>query len=321
MAEDAAVTHEERHPLTDISSQIGYWERWKDRWEKCTSAEERYGLLHIGFMVRANTPDERDERILFYIACADSWHYGCSLHRKEDQDAHFWFSLSPPERPVDMREMRRVVARKAFEVLCQNVLKNTTPASDYPSWCELVRDKAIMEKLFWFFRHIQNLGHSYDAERDVYVRTAHRFVEDLAEFVWRFRYFGKFAGEEDYAIQEQLRAMRPRIIEILWASGKLMRLLTKDPYDLDEACFAKLEELAFRKEQWLPTNDKQGNWTETYRRPASLEEAHFAGSSAAIVLTHRRIVAQEEKRFEKLRELSERRDELEREQATLQPTA
>ncbi|MFY9493391.1 MAG: hypothetical protein WAP55_02870 [Minisyncoccia bacterium] len=220
-------------------------------------------------------------------------------------------------------KVRQSIARKAFETIINAVFKNRSKGGDPPSWLWLVERPELVDKILWFFRvdedesRIRN-AYSHGVET-VYGEIVHAFLVKFAMQGWKLMYFGKYESDHDRAIQQQLRERRPRFIEVLWGIGELERLLDRD-CELDEACMAKLEELAFRQGLQLPTEKKDQfgiSWDLSYRKPTSLAEAHYGGSMPAIVLTHRRIVAEEQKRFDQLRDLAERRDELEREEAAL----
>lgn len=326
MAEDAPATPAELHPLASVRETISTWTHWKEQWGATMIAEHKLILLHYGFTIDGSTGDCID-RICFYLDVANG-HTSSLNFRLSDEQAG-WTNTRFLDERMSWSDVRQSIARKAFEMVANTLFKNRTKGSgDYPSWSWIVGYPELLDKVLWFFRvndelRIDNLPYAYGGEEGVYSKITHTFLAELANLAWMFSHFGKYTGKSDHAIQEQLAARRPKFIEILCGIGELGRLFDQQ-YKLDKACMAKLEELAFRRKLWLPTEEKgpRGSfWRDAHRKPATLAEAHYGGSMPAIVLTHRRIVAQEQERFEKLRELSERRDELEREQASLQPTA
>lgn len=314
VTQDATPVVEQVHPLASVKETIGTWSRWKERWSVTKNVEEMLGLLHCGFTVTVSGR-EGIERICFYLDIADG-HTSLLNFRFPSSQQRFFGE--------DMSKIRQSIARKAFEIVTNAVFKNRSKGGDHPSWLWLVDYPELVDKVLWFFRTeedrpcIKNAG-SYDVENTVYSEIVHVFLSKFVTQRWCFANFIEYASNHDRVIQRQLRERRPRFIEILWGIGELEKLFSRN-YELDKACLAKLEELAFRQSLQLPTKkeDRFGvSWDERYRKPISLAEAHYGGSMPAIVLTHRRIVAEEQKRFDQLRDLAERRDELERAEAAL----
>ena len=308
------------HPLAAVQETIGTWDQWMARWRAIKNAEEMLGLLHCGFTVVASGREDI-ERICFYLDVADG--HNSSLGFELSGESRDYFSSQPRflDQGMPWSEVRRSIARKAFETVTNAVFKNRSKGGDSPSWLWLIEHPELVDKVLWFFRVeedspcIKNAG-IHKVENIVYAEIVRTFLSTFVTQRWWFTYL----GDDHYrAIQRQLRERRPRFIEILWGIGELEKLFSRN-YELDKACLAKLEELAFRQSLQLPTKkeDRFGvSWDERYRKPISLAEAHYGGSMPAIVLTHRRIVAEEQKRFDQLRDLAERRDELERAEAAL----
>lgn len=317
------IEHPEQHPLASTRSTIGTWRQWKERWTATEDADDRHNLLHRGFSAETGGPEERVERICFYLDVADGHDTSLNFRLPDEEGLGCQSYLKPRFLGEEMpwSEVRRRIAQKAFEVVANALFKNQAKDGSHPSWSWIAMCPELLDKVLWFFRvddesRIGNFPGS-GGENVVYARITHAFLIGLAEFVWTFRCRGEFKVEKDDEIQKQLRQRCPRLIEILWGIGELKMLLAKR-FELDGACFAKLEELALRRKLYLPTENTNHRWSNEYRQPVSLGEAHFAGCWAAIVLTHRRIVAEEEKRFARLKELSERQQELEEERTALE---
>lgn len=316
------VEHPEEHPLAQVTGTIGSWSRWKEVWEASPMAEQKIGLLHFLFHIHTVGWEESIQRIYFCLNIADGYNAAWNF-RLPDEDRERRFKLEKsPGRSLSLSEVRQRVARKAFEVLANAILKNRAlDSNSYPSWCFIVEHPELLDKLLWFFRvddeaRMGNLPCNR-GEHEVYSVITRRFLIDLVRFAWEFRYFGKYEVDSDRVIQANFRVRRPQFIELLWSLGE-MDILLNPVFQFDQACWFKLEELSFRKDLYMQTEGEHGHWGRECRKPTTLAEAHYGGSWPAVVLTHRRIVAEEEERFARLRELSEREEALAAERATLE---
>lgn len=52
---------------------IRNWREWRALWDANPLSEFRHSLLHFGFGVRLEAPEERFERICFYLERADGY--------------------------------------------------------------------------------------------------------------------------------------------------------------------------------------------------------------------------------------------------------
>ncbi len=95
---------------------------------------------------------------------------------------------------------------------------------------------------------------------------------------------------------------------LLCRLGRLDLLLDMEKYELDKSCLQRLEELATSFDLYLPSNT---SWMNERRIPRTIEEACLGDSQAAQVLLILRVKQAEKERFNKIRELNERRREAE----------
>lgn len=295
------------HPLVLAeTSYILNWQRWKELWATDLPAEFRQSLLHFGFQVQVDSPEEHRERICFYCDVADGHlrNSGKILRREgDDQDylsTHFGKDI------FSWEEVRRTVAHKAFQVLSHNFFRDVRgdgKNSRFPSWARDVVVPEVLEKVLWFFhqglnRPIENFYESPDG-KSIHARTAREFILNLCSFAWQFDFFEKQEEVQDREIKNRLRQVWPQLIEILAGFSELHRLLS-NKYELDAPCLKKLEELALNPTLSLPS---LSDWGIEKRQPTTLEEAWLGGSPAARVLLLLQIRQTERDRIGKVRDL------------------
>lgn len=294
------------HPLYgNQPSFIESWKQWKELWESCELAEFQHSLLHVGFQVGTLSREERCERVCFYLDVADSQNndaFNPPWNPEEQQsERHNRGSLDTPLGRVDSGDIRRLIAWKAFTVLCGIFFKDRWegPWVEFPSWT-LLCQPSVFEKVLWFFRvdekRIANL--SYPSE-DHRTKTAWLFAYDVCQFAFEFRYFGKYEGEEDIKTQGFLRDAWPRMIPLICALRET-NLLLKHHEVLSDECLSTLERLALEETTWVPT---QGGITSHYSKVTSVEEACYVGSAAARALILLRTIKNEHQRLMEVAEL------------------
>lgn len=299
------------HPL--VATEISYipnWQRWKELWDTDLPAEFRHSLLHFGFGVQVDSSEEHQDRICFYCDVANGHLAYSGILKREGEEQHY-FSTPFGSNEISLEKVRQTVAHKAFQVLSYNFFRDTNNNSRFPSWARDVVVPEVLEKVLWFFhrgtsRPIENCYESPDG-KDIHARTAREFILNLCRFAWEFNSFGKDEEEQGKEIQNRLRQVWPRLIEILSGFGELNRLLARE-YKLDAPCLAKLEELALNQTLSLPSLSDRGV---DKRQPATLEEAYLGGSSAARVLLLLQIKQFERDRIGEIRDLEIARREAE----------
>ena len=297
------------------------WHHWLTLWAEATTLEQMLGLLHCGFTVSLNKKYgepkyEEVDRVAFFLEIADGWADESSLRAKgEDRDREtFTLGYDKNGNPNRYSEagLRKMIARKAFELLCVNYFNHEPKYRDeYSSkWSELVVSAKIYPLLQHFFRVVRcdheqaklaNVGDSWrPTHHDEIVKA---FMLNLANFVWEYklktRAWEKRSSEDeqkDEEFQARLDASKPWLIEVLRFYDELGRL-RKHLLNLDKPCLAKLGELAMRNEikEW-PNN----------RPVANLNEARYVRSKAAWLLAERELNLRMKKMFEKERATRER---------------
>jgi hypothetical protein len=193
-------------------------------------------------------------------------------------------------------------------MLCLNVFKDRRKDNgERSTWIDEIIDFETLKKILWFFRlGGDNLRSSLE---DVYTEIVRSFALTMCKFIFEFRYFGNYAGEEDKKIQAMFRSVRPQVIEILYQLGRLDLLLSNDwKYDdLDFPSLLTLKELAMGYKVELR------DCHPSHRLPETLEEAVAGGSQAARVLHTLLTIGKERKRLRKKTAIEQKREEMERE--------
>lgn len=305
-----------KHPLVGKEvTHIQSWGQWKERWEKESCTEILHSLLHFGFGVSADW-NEAIERLCLYLEIADNGDERSSVFSSKD-DWQFQTYRAFGSEVNTKAGLREVLAKKAFQMLCQNFFKNTEKSEYHwklPSWARIVIVPQVLTKLFWFFQ-LDYQGDTLNLHRitesEHHKQIVRDFVHDFCLFVWEC---GDSAYHNYQEITEEVRTAfrqaRPDIITLLAGLGELDLLLKGDRYEeIDKACLKKLKNLAFGYELWLPdVNDFHGN----RRKPRTIEEACLGKSQAARVLLVLQTLSAEKKRFDKMRELKEQHREAEK---------
>jgi len=298
------MEREAPHPL--VAKEIGYianWTEWEKIWEEETRTEFLHSLLHFGFEVRASTEEEAIARICKYLEIAD----GCFDYHTFSADS---VQLASYQHrfggEVNAQNLRYVLGQKAFQMLCQNLFKNTSKENYLPSWLNSVTiQPRVFCKILWFFR-LNDDGRMYNLwdAKGHNAEIATNFAREFACFAWKYNdnYYDRLHGNEAAIFREA----RPAMIEILFGLHETNFLLEQERYkSFDEACDKKLEELSL--------SFKLYGHGFLNAKPKTIEEACFAGSEGARALILLRIMKGESARLERLRDLEIQRLEAERE--------
>lgn len=306
---------------------IRNWCEWLELWEEAKTFQEMLGLLHVGFdvsLVQAVYNEEKFDqidRIRFYLAVADGYADSCRFRSEEDRgsistigyDANgFGIKKSPSE-------VCQLVARKAFDVLCQNFFKMELRGGGKggdlfgAGWENIVASERLFPLITSFFR--------LEGYRSGLVRNLPRwslkrheeivlgFLLNLARFLWgrekqeadRCYYYGDGPIAEERRpcsaeIQARINEAKPWMIEVLNFLGNL-EILEEWMLELDEACLDTVQKIAMRSELSrgsFPVKDD--------RLVGSLDEACLVGSKAAWFLKRRELKLKELQRLEEIRE-------------------
>src|SRR3989339_2176971 len=122
------------HNLTEevIRPPIWNWHEFLARWETTTSHQERMGLLHTGYTVPLEKRDwpepkyDRADRDVFYLRISDGWEDARLLECRGDysvRDYHLGYDEKWNLIRKTPRELRQILARKAFDLLCLNFFR------------------------------------------------------------------------------------------------------------------------------------------------------------------------------------------------------
>ena len=272
------------------------------------------------------------DRLAFYFTIADGWNDYSLLQLPEDgYESKFELGWEPGERRErkTKSELRQVLARKAFDILCLNFFKNYLEEDrDRENWMWKWVEIAVSEQLFPiiqnFFRvekgryggmYIRNFSRSRKKSHGE--QTAADFLFNLADFIWDWReqeirsyYSHKEELErENVSMRARVDAAKPWIVELLSQLNNL-DLLRKRISELDEDCLAKLREIAMRAEIDNPSSTEFCN---RKRLVVSLDEACYVGSKAAWFLKEHELWLREHTRLEAIRKAEERKRGAERE--------
>ncbi|MBI1960919.1 MAG: hypothetical protein HYS43_01465 [Candidatus Liptonbacteria bacterium] len=312
--------------LTREIRPIRNWHEWLALWQAADNLQWMESLLHVGFGIsleRAQYGEQEYsgfDRVMFYLTIADGWGWTGrhSLELPTDGDAKYRVGYDSNWHLVEKsaRELRQQLARKAFDMLCLNFFKveltEEVRGRFNGFWERLVASERLLPATQHFFRaekdrygddvRIRNL--SGRDERSHNEQQAVNFLLNLARFLWmrrepELRYYSDEkraeAEEERKRLAEtraRVDAAKPWMVEILVALDKL-DMLQEWIFQLDEACLAKLKEIALR------------NKLSRYQHPvmedrpvATLDEARYLGSSAAWFLARHEVMTREHKRLE-----------------------
>jgi len=301
---------------------IRNWNEWLERWQAAATIEEMLGLLHVGFDTSFgnwshNTKKyDRIDRLIFYFGIADGWTSRWLLEKPEDRGVEYEFGLnqSGQRDSKSPSELRRILALKAFDMLCLNFFRSELHASptddNYQEcWESVTFTERLFPVIMNFFRaekgrfgdklEIRNLSGNRKISHNEEQATAFLLKCALFLWTWRENRIDSWVKEEEKTkIQEwnvvsraRIEAAKPWMIEVLSYLGEL-RALNGQVFELGEECLAKLEEIAMREEL------RQHSHPVSKDRPvATLDEACFAGSDAAWFLKCVELDTREHKRL------------------------
>lgn len=309
---------------------IHNWHEWLERWQAASTLEEMLGLLHVGFNVPLQRfhYEEREyfttDRLIFYFSIADGWDDSYSLQVTEDEGKEYGFGRDRGQVIWKLPcELRQYIARKAFDMICQNFFKVVelmeNGIDEFANiWERVVVTEPLFSVIKNFFRveervsggtGIRNLSRYGDRSHNE--KQAINFLLNLVRFIcgWKEREIHAWDARkekkeaENVAMRIRLDTSKPWMVEVLSQLGEL-NLLRKWILELDKPCLAKLKEIALRNEIsnfYHPVRKT--------RRVATLDEACFVGSPAAWFLKEYELKKREHKRLSAISEAELRREE------------
>lgn len=321
------------NPLLSLEVQpINNWFEWLALWQESKTFEEKMGLLHCGFNVRMDgsgyleTKYDHTDRIIFYLSVANGWTDN-SVLRLPDENSFSWengYYFGTDHNGNIIRktpsEMRQMLARKAFDMLCQNFFKKHN--SKWNKRENIHLERVVMtpklfpfiQNFFWLeenFQHrlaVKNLR-THD-ELSPLFDQAKNFLLYTCIFVWEWRespiesYFSedrkKEAREYNSVRKAMFEAAKPWTVEVLVFLNQLDIL---SGYELPKKVLAQLLKIALKQEV------SEYHFPVKKSRPAkSLTEACLAGSRAGRFLRDYELNRDERARLQLILDAESQRD-------------
>lgn len=316
------------------------WEEWLTIWDKASTFDEMLGLLHVGFNVTAPycnfwdspsnpAPNRNDQigRIVFYFSLADGWNDSTLLELPSDGRTEYEHGRDKRGNTVSVSpsEVRRLLAEKAFSLLCTNFFKSDNfPDSDDMSgrsrtdfmraWEAFIFNDRLFPVILKFFRPqknrwndsiiIRNLNHR--DEQLPCEKQLHSFLQNFTIFLWNWEEREVDSYDSDKTKKEKENhnaALGARVkeamvwmIEVLYLLKRL-DVLEKWTLRLNQECLIKLEEIALRSEL-----SRHAGVVKEDRQVRTLEESCYAGSRAGWFLMRYRVMTSEYARLREIRE-------------------
>jgi len=323
--------------LTREIRPIHNWHEWLAHWQAAKDLQWMESLLHVGFSVPLEQEQygekkyDRIDRDIFYFTIADGWADSFLFRLPEDQEKEYKVGHDSNWNVIKKTpsELRQQLAGKAFDMLCSNFFKvklgNNRDGFDFPKvWKELIVSERLFPVIQNFFRvekgrysdfvEILNLSLRDDG-RSHNERQAVNFLLNLAQFLWTWKEPDtSWPNSKEEKTDERLAAMRVRVdtakpwmIEVL-AVLKRLDVLQGWILKLDEACLAKLKEIALSNE--LKTHQHP---VIKARLVATLDEACYLGSETAWFLKEHELMTKEHKRLGTILEAERKKVEADRE--------
>ena len=334
---DASAKKEAEEVRSLISRKVRpfrNWSEWLDRWNQAEVLEEMLGLLHAGFQVPyypCNSTEKEYTRlncVIFYLAIADGWQHHHWLENKDDRT---YFSGWKGEEFNCESKLRRMLASKAFKMLCQNFFgkfdKPQKDAQEYSQreWLEIIHSEKLLPAIQNFFRRqgvegmissnsIRNLpGPDWKANQSPEVKTALGFLLNLAEVLWEWKEASiqRYCDPTEDELKKQasgrarVEAAKLWMIEVL-SMHEQLGFLSKRMLSLNAGCIEKLKEIAMRTEL-----SSYSHHVSSSRPVETLEEAILAGSREALFLKRHEVAVAEDRRLREIKEAERQKNEAE----------
>ena len=284
-----------------------------ERWEASRDFDEMLGRLHRGFNVPLERAyqgkDEYIDFLTFYFSIADGWTYEDNLRSPADEEKRYrtgWEKRGNIEWKTPS-EFRQMLARKAFDMLCQNFFKSKSMVGSHDSEQEMEIILKLLPLIQNFFRAekqrfgenivIRNIAARFD-RRSPGEEYAINFLLKLANFIWEWQELevpswssNKEAEErQNVELRSLLDSTKPWMVEVLSCLDRL-DILRKWLLALDRPCLAKLKEIAMRNEL------RVDRYLFRSRPVATIDEACYIGSKAAWLLKEYELKKSEHQRL------------------------
>ncbi|MFA6315286.1 MAG: hypothetical protein WC648_02885 [Candidatus Paceibacterota bacterium] len=307
------------------------WSEWIELWQRAKRFEEMLGLLHVGLDVPINGyyPDGRSyngvDRVIFYLKIADGWRNSWLLRLADENQENY--VLGQDEFGNKIRktpsEMRQLLARKAFDILCLNFFKpelyDKKMGDHNQTLNYVITEEPLFPAIRNFFRtekatlsegmDVRNLPIgdkiSHNEERVI------KFLLALADFIFDWKkedYLETYctAEAQEKAIERNekkktaIDTAKPWMIEILSQLDHL-EILEKRLLHLDQPSIAELREIALRSR----FNDCVDPVNKD-RCARTIDEACYLRSPAAWLLTKRDLILREHRRLTNIKDAEDK---------------
>ena len=305
-----------------LSKEIGLirnWHEWLKKFEATSCYEDLIGLIDKGFNIPLDhvhgEPEYRlADRFVFYLSLADGWENKSYLSTEEDRECLFGYDQNGNYVFKRISELRRMLATKAFEALCQNFFEKDPIPNNYRREFKFFweRDMVESEKLFTavvqFFRveeyydrlmvvNLPNFFKEFSCNKKMVID----FLINLARFIWNWKEdLTLHCSAEKKSIIEKNNLKTKTMLDgaKLWMVEVLCVLdqfdLLKE-LELDGACLAKIKAIAMRSRL-----KKHKGCHVLDRQVLTLEEACLVGSKTAWFLMEYELVTRENERLQKI---------------------
>lgn len=214
------------HPLANWIPEGGWTPReWLLEFQTAKSIYHKLGLLQFGLDLKPGYGGYKDI-VKMYFAVAEG-HTGDVQICGYSPGKNDFYRSDTPFGEKRSRDLHQVVARKAFEMICNRILKNTEKReSSTPSWADFVRHKENLDMVLHFFRLKDNptdiprfVNLKYfgprDGGHDNHTMTAVKFLQNLVERTWPVNdYYPSIWDFKE--IKEMFRNKRHKMIKILY---------------------------------------------------------------------------------------------------------
>ncbi|MES2994613.1 MAG: hypothetical protein V4681_01055 [Patescibacteria group bacterium] len=272
-----------RHPLLEKKIiGIASWEQWLKRWQDVTTAEELISLLHYGFDAGGS---DIYAKATFYFGIADGHAErdgkfigsrsddAGRQYRTDGMQTSLRRSNPPQEYDYTSVELRRLIAKKAWEVLCvkffggwvSNQGSRANPGW-FHYWGGREQDLELLKLLFDFLdpKHgINNLPTDEDHHRKVLENFMQAFIKTAWNVGERSIYPGDAQKLGDIILL--CRESRPRLLNMISSLG-WENMLLKLSFDDRTLPYLEAQVAAWNKQQmWNRTLEE---WAAQGYKPA-----------------------------------------------------
>ena len=242
-------TLRETHPIFQYDPPISMdWKVWLSLYREAINRPGGWsdtvirGLIHDMFRRTGVHP----QSVVFALTWANGYRDFIGFRDEEDGLIIHHHPLS--HKPWSWRP-RHGVIQKFYRELCDFPFrKNGKSAAHSRQWLDLYLHQEVFATIFWFFEPPR--GNIPERNRSPYDKVTREFLTDFAQVVW---VVGSAHGDSHSNLspetREMCRAARPKILEILFAMGRLDCLGHENPDEFDDKLVLILEKFA-RRHPW-----------------------------------------------------------------------